>query len=333
MAPPQLGLFGDPPAGAEVAPAAPSVEARTLAARLPPGLRIGTSSWSFPGWAGIVYHGRHSEAELARRGLAAYARHPLLRAAGIDRTFYAPLEARELAAYADAVPEDFRFQVKAPEAIVTAFRRPRPAGAPSTAPAARGEPNPRFLDPDFAAEAFVGPVVEGLGARTGPLVLQFPQQPRADLGDPEVFAARLHDFLRRLPRGPLYAVELRDARLLTPAYAAALADTGTCHCTNVHPRMPGPGEQRDRVPAAAGAPLVVRWMLGAGLRYEEARVRYAPFDRLQAPDAGSRSEIASLCAATLAAGGEATVVINNKAEGSAPLSAFALAAEVDALRA
>src|SRR5512143_109764 len=93
----QLELFGaatrPPP---RVGPAAVSDAARTLAARLPADVRLGTSSWSFPGWRGIVWDRDASPALLAREGLAAYARHPLLRTVGLDRTYYAPMTAAAL---------------------------------------------------------------------------------------------------------------------------------------------------------------------------------------------------------------------------------------------
>lgn len=326
MARGQLPLFGKAdPLAEPVSPAHCPPALAGLAAKLPAGLRMGTSSWSFPGWEGLVFAGRHREGLLAREGLPAYARHPLLRTVGIDRTYYAPVEADDFARYAAQVPEGFRFLVKAPESVVLAHYSDDPRHG-----SLRGQPNPRFLDAAFAAETLVRPVVEGLGARAGPIVFQVPQQPCAGLGEPEVFAARLHEFLAALPRGPVYAVELRDDRLFGAHYAAALAATRAHHCVNVHPRMPTPRRQREIVPARAGDPLVVRWMLGAGQRYEAARSRYAPFDRLVDPDPDARDDIAALCTEVILAGGESTVVINNKAEGSAPLSAFRLAAEVAA---
>ncbi|MFO1232972.1 MAG: hypothetical protein U1E57_07235 [Paenacidovorax caeni] len=41
--------------------------------RLPPQLRLGTSSWSYPGWQGLVWEGAHSEPTLAKKGLPVYA--------------------------------------------------------------------------------------------------------------------------------------------------------------------------------------------------------------------------------------------------------------------
>ena len=88
-----------------------------LAATIPTSVRFGTSSWSFPGWAGSVYGDSYSDVQLARRGLPAYAAHPLLRTVGIDRTFYAPISESAFRGYAKQAREvapGFRFFVKAP---------------------------------------------------------------------------------------------------------------------------------------------------------------------------------------------------------------------------
>ena len=74
----QRSLFTLPPP--ELAAAPPSPELVELAARLPSALRLGTMSWSFPGWRGLVYGRDVPEGALAGLGLTAYARHPLLRA-------------------------------------------------------------------------------------------------------------------------------------------------------------------------------------------------------------------------------------------------------------
>ena len=71
---------------------------------LPPDVRLGTSSWFFPGWRGLVYDGVHPQATLSRKGLAAYAHIPLLRTVSLDRTFYAPISVVDYARYASQVP-------------------------------------------------------------------------------------------------------------------------------------------------------------------------------------------------------------------------------------
>jgi uncharacterized protein YecE (DUF72 family) len=311
----QLDLFGPPARG--VGAAALGDEVSAVVARMPPDLRLGTSSWSFPGWAGLVYDRAPSPAVLARYGLAAYARHPLLRTVGVDRTYYAPVPAATFAAWAAAVPADFRFLVKAHE-LVTAARVPIHGRYGTSA----GQVNDRFLLASYAADAVVGPSLEGLRDRLGVVLFQFPPQA---LGEPARFPERLADFLTALPRGPLYAVELRNAELLGPAYARALAAAGACHCINVHPRMPPPAVQARVAPAADASALVVRWMLAPNLGYGEARLRYTPFDRLADPDPTTRAAIGALCLAAHAHGRPTFVIVNNKAEGSAPLSVVRLA--------
>ena len=101
----QLSLFA--PVGA----AEPSARVRALASLLnqglDEGLYLGTSSWSFPGWDGIVYDRKVSQTTLARHGLAAYARHPLFRTVCIDRTYYGPITTEDFARYRSAVRKIF----------------------------------------------------------------------------------------------------------------------------------------------------------------------------------------------------------------------------------
>jgi uncharacterized protein YecE (DUF72 family) len=317
----QRALFDEPPRALKAA--APRPEQVAVAARLPPTIRFGTMSWSFPGWIGKVYDAGAAKTQLADRGLPAYAAHPLHRAVEIDRTYYEAPAADFFRTFAAEVPDDFQFLVKGHEEC-TIFRFPTHARYGKK----RGELNGRFLDAAYAADAVVGPAVEGLGHKAGPLLFQFPPQP---LDTPEAFPDRLHDFLRRLPRGPAYAVELRNAELLTPEYGAALVDAGALHCHNVWSAMPPVLQQARAIPPAARRPLVVRWLLRAGDNYEAAGKRYQPFDRLREEDPQSRAAIATLVAKGHAHGVPALITVNNTAEGCAP-DGIALLAELLAAR-
>jgi len=318
---PQLGLFDDVPTPgvSPVAPAPVPPELAEAATRLPAGLRLGTSSWSFPGWAGLVYDRQASQTVLAQHGLAAYARHPLLRTVGLDRTFYRSLPAADFRGYADAVPDDFRFLVKA-DRLLTSVTDPGDGSF-------RG-PNPRFLDAAWAMDEVIGPLVEGLGDKAGPLLFQFPPMAPNLVGGGAAFAERLHRFLDQLPPGPQYAVELRTPAFLTEAYVEALDATRTAHCYTVHPAM-SPLEEQLRVVRHFEQPaLVVRWMLHAGLRYEVAKERYEPFDHIVDEDADSLGKITVAVLDALIAERGVFVIVNNKAEGSAPLSVFRLARRI-----
>jgi len=69
-------------------------------------------------------------------------------------------------------------------------------------------------------------------------------------------------------------------------------------------------------------------MLQRRFAYDEARAAYQPFDRIVDDDPETREALALLCRDAARAGTPAFVIINNKAEGSAPLSAFRLARRV-----
>lgn len=326
---PQIDLFGDSASSSaverddkaraiaqavrgrgDVAPATVDESVRDVAARLPDTLRLGTSSWAFPGWQSLVYGGDYPTNVLSRRGLHAYAQHPLLRAVGLDRTFYAPISERAFSDYAQAVPQDFRFLVKAHAAITTP-RVMRVAG--------HAQPVDRFLDAEYATHEVVAPAVQGLGERLGVILFQFP--PLALAGAKlDALPDALATFLQALPAGIPYAVEVRNAALLGRPYADALAVGGATHCFTVHPTMPGIPEQwASQAAIVAGTtPTVIRWMLGHGREYAEARDAYAPFDQLAAPDLASRADIATLVAHLNAEHRPVIVIANNKAEGSAP---------------
>jgi len=322
---------GKPARGKSVLPAQPDPLLQALGERLPPNLYLGTSSWSYSGWNGLVYDGEYSDSLLSRKGLSAYSRHPLLRAAGIDRGFYGPIPLADYLSYAAQVPEWFRFLVKAPASVCDAWLR----GTDGVGRLA----NAAFLDAEIAARDFIVPATGGLGAKCGPLLFQL--SPMGSMAtDSAAFLARLDAFLAALP--PLdpamtphacYAVELRDPALLTPRYIKLLRRHGVRFCLSARDRLPPVSRQaaaQALMDAGAPGPLVLRWMLRAGRPYELAESIYAPFDRLVDEDPETRHDIADLVVRTLRTGQSATVIVSNNAEGSAPLSCLRLAEAIAA---
>jgi uncharacterized protein YecE (DUF72 family) len=295
---------------------------------LPTDIRLGTSSWFFPGWRGLVYEGLHAQAALSRNGLAAYAQIPLLRTVSLDRTFYASLSAVEYERYARQVPDHFSFVVKAPALVCDALARDQ-EGRGRTA-------NPHFLDATVAAREFVVPCLEGLGAKAGPLVFQIAPLPGSLVDDPATLAERLQAFFAALPmelgrHRPLYALELRNRELLTPRLMKMLARAGIRYCVGLHARMPEVERQRKALEAlddGAPGPLVVRWNLHRGFLYEAARQRYEPFDKLIDEDVQTREVLACMAAEAFKVGRKVWITANNKAEGSAPLTLVELAREI-----
>src|SRR5205823_7667221 len=133
----QPGLFDD--IAALPAPPGALVE---LGRRVPSTVKFGTSTWTYDGWAGDVYHRSYRGAQPARR-LEEYVRYPLFRTVGIDSAYYDPPEEPLLAAYAQALPPGFPCVSKVWDRI--------------TAKRLEGERNPDFLNADLFKDAVLAP--------------------------------------------------------------------------------------------------------------------------------------------------------------------------------
>lgn len=317
---PQPALFADFDVPA-VALSPRAQQLASLGARVPANVRLGTSSWTFPSWEGLVYDRKYAQDDLTYEGLAAYGKHPLFRTVGLDRTFYRPMSSQDMALLAARVPDDFRFLVKAHGDVT---RPPQP-----------GEPS-KFLDIAWTRDQILAPAVEGLGGKLGVILFQFPPmdlRPAAFAGGIDAFLDQLAAFLASLPPTAPCAVEVRNRELLSnqhkPRYITALRQAGVDHCYTGHPSMPTIGTQLDLLPlASARTPVACRWLLHPTQRYEEAKDRYFPFHELKDEDPGARSEITRLAGAAASMSRDILVIVNNKAEGSAPTSIEQLAMQI-----
>lgn len=303
-----------------------------LAETLPSLLRLGTSSWSYPGWAHLVWDGEYAETALSKNGLAALARHPLFRTVSLDRNFYRALTASQYARYAAMVPDDFRFVVKAPSLVTDATVRDE---------SGRGtQINPVFLNSDIAIQEFVQPALEGLGHRIGALVFQLSPIPSQLLADQPTLLTRLGEMLEALPAlkqtapDAVIAVEVRDPQLLCPAFADMLRSVGASFCMGLHAKMPPIEDQLPMLRALWPGPLVCRWNLHrrhGRFGYEDAEKLYGPFDKIVDPDPETRATLAKVISGTTRAGQHAYVTVSNNAEGCAPLTIASLARDIAGL--
>jgi len=125
-------------------------------------IRFGTSSWAYEGWKGLVYQRPYPKSRFSQDTLAEYAGYavdgvPLFSTVGIDHSFYQPASTRQLAHYADQVPEHFCFCSKVLEEITTpAYPNLSRYGAKA------GKPNPRFLDTGAFRDLVWAPAQESL---------------------------------------------------------------------------------------------------------------------------------------------------------------------------
>ncbi|CAM4243025.1 DUF72 domain-containing protein [Comamonas aquatilis] len=310
--------------GVALAPGA--LQLAELAAQLPAGLRMGVSTWSYPGWDELVWDGAYDASVLSKKGLTAYHQHPLLRTVCVDRTFWRPLTASQYAAFAAQVDAGFRFVVKCPAGVTDAQVRSED-GKPH-------QSNPAFLDPRLAVECFVEPTLEGLGEKLGVLVFQLSPLPWSWLSRPGALLEKLGVMLaavrQALAARPqvIVAVEVRDPELLGPALASTLKAHGATFCLGLHGKMPPIEQQLPTLRALWPGPLVCRWNLNrvfGAYGYADAQKKHEPFNEIRSEDLHTRTLLARTIQGITGAGQPAFVTISNDAEGCAPRSIALLA--------
>ena len=290
-----------------------------LRAALPPEVHFGTSSWNYPGWQGLIYHQKYPKTGASGKMLGEYARWPLFSTVGIDASFYNPLSEKTLTEYAAVLPAGFRCVSKVWDRITVHTHSKMRDKAHA------GQPNPDFLNPELFVEAVLDPCLRQFAGHVGPFVFEFQALTGKAKLAPQAFADRLDAFFSALPRSAPYAVEIRNEEYLTPAYFAVLREHSVAHCFNSWTRMPSIGEQLD-LPGAVGAPfLVARALLRPGRYYAEAVDAFAPYDRIQDRNPELRADLVRLIETAVKARIPAYVLVNNRAEGSAPLTIAALA--------
>jgi uncharacterized protein YecE (DUF72 family) len=184
-----------------------------------PGLYLGTSGWSYADWEGTLY----PEGLPAASRLAEYARHyPTVE---IDSTFYGTPRRSTVEKWREIVPRGFLFGAKFPQEV-THERNLVGSGA--------------------EAEIFVHTMAE-LGDRLGPLLLQLP--PSFGVEGMGV----LEDFLKGLPGGFRYAVEVRHRSWLGSDLPEMLREHGVALTLIDYPRMP-------RMEEATTDFVYIRWL-------------------------------------------------------------------------
>ena len=162
-------------------------------------IRIGTSGWSYPHWRGPFYPHEVRKHDW----LAYYARH--FSSAEINGAFYRIPKAATFKGWAEQVPADFVFTLKASR-YITHLKKLR--------------------EPSDSLQQLLTPAAE-LGERLGPILFQLPPRWRCN---PD----RLRTFLAELPQDHRYAFEFRDASWFTSEIEAMLKEANAALCIHDH---------------------------------------------------------------------------------------------------
>ena len=290
-----------------------------LRARIPDSVRFGTSTWNYPGWRGLVYHQDYGPKGAAARMLKEYAAFPLFGTVGIDSSYYGPPTESVLRSYAENLPSGFPCVSKVwSQLTVHTFTKAQDEER-------AGKPNPDFLNPDLFVEEIYEPYRRHFEANTGPFVFEFQTIAKYSGLDAEGFADRLDKFFSAVPRDAQYGVEIRNEEFLTPMYLAVLREHGVAHVFNSWTRMPPLGHQLDLPASITGPFIIARALLRPGRTYDEAVDAFAPYDRIREPNPKLRRDLVRLVEAAVKTKIPAYLLVNNRAEGSAPLTIAAVA--------
>jgi uncharacterized protein YecE (DUF72 family) len=288
---------------------------------LSPLIRFGTSTWTYEGWQGQVYKREYAKSMFARECLGEYCQYQyqgetLFRTVGNDSTFYRPPTTQQFTRYLNQIPEDFEMCFKVWEEItIPSYASHNRYGSSA------GQPNPRFLDAQLFKDFVLAPLCKAqFEAHTVPFLFEFQ---RHGMSASE-FLDKLDQFFSQLPKHFIYAVEIRNAGLVGPEYRKVLEAHGVAHVYNHWSYMPSLAEQHARMENFTAPFTVLRLLTPLKISYEAAKKRAEPYTKIVGELPVMRQEAVELVRKAVAENRRAYVLVNNRAEGNAPLTIQAL---------
>lgn len=306
--------------------AAPAFHLPDIPDAFKPYLRLGTCSWKYDSWKGLVY----DRGKTYRPGeyLADYARH--FNSVEIDQWFWSLFpggmrlpDVRTVREYAAAVPDDFVFSVKAPNALtLTHFYKKETARRGGFA----GRENEFFLSGEIL-ERFLDTLVP-LGRKLGPVMFQFEYLNKQKMPSRETFYKRFGDFISAAPKGPEYAVEIRNPNYLVPDFFDFLRLHGLGFVYLDGYSMPPIGDVFAKNKPRTAAFQVIR--LHGGDRGEIEKETGEIWDRIVAPKPAAVAAAVEITIENARKKIATYVNVNNHFEGSAPLTAAAFLEKLSA---
>jgi uncharacterized protein YecE (DUF72 family) len=189
-----------------------------------PYLRIGTCSWKYDSWKNLIYDPNKDYGLYDY--LPDYAKY--FNTAEIDQWFWSLFpkgaklpDSKIVKVYADSVPDDFLFTVKAPNSItLTNYYAKQPSDSKRYA----NRPNPYFLNVDLL-DRFLE-ALEPMRDKLGPIMFQFEYLNKKKMPSKEAFLERLDKFFQKAPKTFDYAVEPRNPNYLAENFFDFLRERG-----------------------------------------------------------------------------------------------------------
>jgi uncharacterized protein YecE (DUF72 family) len=265
-------------------------------------LRVGTCSWKYPSWKGLVYSTAEGIDYLSEYA----ARYDTVE---VDQWFWAPPEPETAAQYASATPDGFRFTVKLPNALsLTHFYRKK------------GEtvlrPNPEFLSPGLFQDVLSR--LEPLAPKIGMLMLQFEYLNSQKMASQGELLRRIGSFIQSVPRSLPIAIEPRNPYWIDRRYFDFLAGNGLSHVFLEGYYMPSLFDAWRRYGSLVRDSVVVR--LHGPDREGMEKQTGKQWDRIVAPKDEDLARLVRMIQDMRDRGLTIYLNINNHYEGSAPLT-------------
>lgn len=271
-------------------------------------IRIGTCSWKYDSWKGLVYSGTTDLNYLQQ-----YSRR--YSTVEIDQWFWSlfrsniPVLPREevVLEYASSVPPGFVFSIKVPNSITLTHHYGKGKDAALV-------PNPHFLSTGLMARFLKS--IEPLGDHIGPLMFQFEYLNRLKMGGLHHFLELFRVFCQGLPESYRYCVEIRNPNYLREPYFDFLAEHQMGHVFLQGYYMPPITgiywEFRDKL----AEPVVIR-LHGPDRKEMEERTGEV-WDKIVEPRDKELEEVARIVRDLRDRGFHSFINVNNHYEGSAP---------------
>jgi uncharacterized protein YecE (DUF72 family) len=197
-----------------------------------PGILLGTSAFTAAGWEGSFYpRGMQS-----RDFLSYYATQ--FATVEVDSTFYGCPSVSTVTNWAARTPEDFTFSVKVPQVITH---------------------EKALVDSDSEFEEFVK-TMDVLGPKLGPMIFQFPSFDRWKFSKQDDFLAVLIPFLKKLPAGRKFAIEIRNKNWLDARFADVLREHNVALALTDTSFVPRPWEMKEEFDVITADFTYVRWL-------------------------------------------------------------------------
>ncbi len=250
-------------------------------------LYIGTSSWKYPDWCGLLYdeeqylhNRRFSKARFERECLAEYA--AIFPTVCVDATWYRYPKPSYIGGLMEDVPAHFRFSFKVPDDL-TLMTFPKVAGFGHRA----GQSNPDFLNVPMCRHGFLR-MLEPYRDRVGLVLFEFTHFHPEEFATGREFVAKLDAFLSEMPDGWQFGVEIRNRNLLHPEYLGMLHRHGVAHVYNSWTHMPSVTDQLEFCPPGSQPFVAARFLLPPNRPHGWAKEHIATYSRILEIDPSAR---------------------------------------------